>query len=126
MIAAKAHLVASGRHSGVEREAAQRNALRRALALGGAAAVARIRFGLYWVASASLPGAVHLVSVEDRGRYRCSCAAGIARRPVCWHRAAVYIAKIEHAGKGRVTGPTGPAAAPLPSNVVDNRPRRAA
>jgi hypothetical protein len=91
-------------------------AISRALARGGAAAVARVRYGLYRVASSSRPGLVHTVSVDAAGRYRCDCEAGVAGR-VCWHAAAVFIAKVEHAskGKGRVTGPGRRAAALSPA-----------
>jgi hypothetical protein len=104
----------------------RRRAIARALAQGGAAAVRRVRYGLYRVASATRAGAQHTVSVDARGVYRCSCAGGLAGRP-CWHQAAVLIAKVEHASKGRVTG----AAAPVqrieaPANVIDLRARRAA
>jgi SWIM zinc finger len=94
-------------------ETSRRNAISLALARGGAAAVRRVRYGHYRVESASRPGAVHTVSVDARGRYRCSCEAGVAGRPACWHRAAVLIAKVEQAsrGKARVTGaPSGRAA----------------
>jgi hypothetical protein len=121
----------------------RRRAIARALANGGAAAVRRVRFGLYKVESASRPGTVHTVAVDARGTgtpvYRCSCEAGIAGAPACWHRAAVYVAKVEHAmrGKGRVTGPAAPVApirpaeAPSvalapPANVVELRARWAA
>jgi hypothetical protein len=84
-----------------------RNAIARALARGGAAAVERVRYGLYRVASSSRPGAWHTVAVDARGGgapvYRCDCEAGLAGRP-CWHAGAVYIAKVE-AGGGRVTSP---------------------
>jgi hypothetical protein len=84
----------------------ERSAISRALARGGAAAVARVRFGLYRVASASRPGVAHTVSVDAGGRYRCDCEAGLAGR-ACWHAAAVFVAKVEHASRGgaRVTGP---------------------
>lgn len=82
----------------------ERNAVQRALARGGAAAVTRVRFGLYRVASTSRPGTHHTVSVDDAGRYRCDCEAGVAGR-VCWHAAAVFVAKVEHTSGGRVTGP---------------------
>jgi SWIM zinc finger len=110
-------------------EQQRRNAISRALAHGGAAAVTRVRFGLYRVASASRPGAAHTVSVDARGAYRCSCEAGLAGRPACWHRAAVFVAKLEHAmrGKGRVTSPAAPSApAPVLAPVIDLRSRRAA
>lgn len=89
--------------------AGERNAISRALGRGGAAAVERVRYGLYRVGSASRPGTAHTVRVDERGRYRCDCEAGLAGRP-CWHAGAVYIAKVERGG-GRVTGP----AAPFPS-----------
>ncbi len=121
----------------------RRRAIARALAHGGAAAVTRIRYGLYRVGSASRPGTVHTVAVDERGAgtpvYRCSCEAGLAGVPACWHRAAVYVAKVEHAmkGKGRVTGPAASAPVrpvevlpvgntPPPANVVELRARRAA
>lgn len=77
-------------------------AITKALLLGGAAAVRRLRYGVYGVASASRPGVAHLVTVET-GAYRCDCEAGRHER-ACWHRAAVYVAKIEHASGSRVTG----------------------
>jgi hypothetical protein len=103
----------------------ERSAIGRALARGGAAAVTRIRYGLYRVASHSRGGRFHTVTVDGRGRYRCDCEAGVAGR-VCWAQAAVYIAKVEHAseGRARVTGaPSGRAAgAPaLPANVTPLR-----
>jgi hypothetical protein len=83
--------------------AAARNAISRALARGGAAAVERVRYGLYRVASSSRPGRFHTVSVEG-ATYRCDCEAGLVGRP-CWHTGAVYVAKVQ-AGGGRVTGPS--------------------
>jgi hypothetical protein len=90
----------------------ERNAIARALARGGAAAVTRVRYGLYRVASSSRPGRFHTVTVDPGGRYRCDCEAGLAGR-LCWHAGAVYMAKIQ-AGGGRVTGPasSGSPAAP--------------
>jgi hypothetical protein len=82
----------------------ERSAISRALARGGAAAVERVRYGLYRVASNSRPGTVHTVSVDQQGRYRCDCEAGLAGR-ACWHGAAVFIAKVEHSSGARVTGP---------------------
>jgi hypothetical protein len=82
----------------------ERGAISRALARGGAAAVQRVRLGLYRVTSSSRPGTVHTVSVDAAGRYRCDCEAGVAGR-ACWHAAAVFVAKVEHASGGRVTGP---------------------
>jgi hypothetical protein len=104
----------------------ERNAISRAMARGGAAAVTRLRYGLYRVASHSREGRSHTVTVDERGRYRCDCEAGIAQK-ACWAQAAVYIAKVEHASKGRarVTGaPSGRAAGPapeLPANVTPLR-----
>jgi hypothetical protein len=57
------------------------------------------------------------------GVWRCTCEAGLARRPACWHRAAVHIYLVEQGG-GRVTGPVTRApgaAAPVPSNVIPLR-----
>jgi len=108
---------------GMERGELERRELARALANGGAAAVRRVRYGLYQVRSATRPGQQHTVSVAGRGHWRCSCEAGQAGRP-CWHAGAVYVAKVE-AGGGRVTGPAvrlAPAAAPqLPANVTPLR-----
>jgi hypothetical protein len=83
-----------------EREA-QRRALARALALGLAGEVTRLRLGWYQVGSTSAPGQAYTVHVND-GRYVCSCQAGRSGR-ACAHAAAVYIAKVEHGG-GRVLG----------------------
>jgi hypothetical protein len=83
--------------------AGERNAIGRALARGGAAAVERVRYGRYRVASASRPGLAHTVAVDAAGRYHCDCEAGLAGHP-CWHAGAVYVAKVERGG-GRVTGP---------------------
>jgi hypothetical protein len=80
----------------------ERSAISRALARGGAAAVRRVRYGLYRVGSASRLGTVHTVCT-DHGEWRCTCEAGFAGRP-CWHVGAVYIAKVEAKG-ARVTGP---------------------
>ena len=60
----------------------ERNAISRALARGGAAAIKRVRYGLYRVASASRQGTAHAVSVDDQRWYHCDCEAGIAAR-VC-------------------------------------------
>jgi hypothetical protein len=95
----------------------ERSAIGRALARGGAAAVTRIRYGLYRVASNSRGGRFHTVTVDGRGRYRCDCEAGVAGK-VCWAQAAVLIAKTEHASQGRARV-TGAAEAPAPpANVT--------
>jgi hypothetical protein len=90
--------------------------------MGGAAAVARLAYGRYAVASATRPGRVYHVGVDGRGRYCCECEAALAGRPACWHRAAVLIAKTEHAsqGRARVTGAARPAPE-LPANVTPLR-----
>lgn len=98
----------------------RRRAIQRALAMGGAATVRRVRFGLYKVESATRPGTVHTVSVVG-GNWFCTCEARL--RPACWHRAAVLVAKTE-AGGGRVVAPAAPSVAP--ANVVDFRSKRAA
>jgi hypothetical protein len=82
----------------------RRRAIQRALARGGASAVTRVRFGLYRVASSSREGRYHTVSVAQDGTYHCDCEAGISGHP-CWAQAAVFIAKVEHSSKGRVTRP---------------------
>ena len=79
----------------------ERRAITKALLLGGAAAVRRVRYGVYAVASASRSGVAHTVTVAG-GVYRCDCEAGRHER-ACWHAAAVYVAKVEHASGGRVT-----------------------
>jgi hypothetical protein len=100
-------------------EELRRRAIARALAHGGAAAVTRIRYGLYRVQSATRPGQQHTVSVDAQGRYWCSCEAGLAGKP-CHHKASVFIAKTE-AGGGRVTGPAEPPTPALPENVTPLR-----
>ena len=102
----------------MERTGLERRAIARALANGGAGAVARVRYGLYQVRSATRPGQQHTVSVDGQGRWRCSCEAGLAGRP-CWHAGAVYVAKLE-AGGARVTGPARSTGA-LPANVTPLR-----
>ena len=81
---------------------AERNAITRALARGGARAVTRVRDGVYAVRSASRSGVAHTVTVAA-GAYRCTCEAG-QHEQVCWHQAAVFVAKVEGAGGARVTG----------------------
>jgi hypothetical protein len=97
----------------------QARAITKALAMGGAATVRRVRFGTYQVESASRPGTVHTVSVVGANWF-CTCEA--RQRAGCWHRAAVLIAKTE-AGGGRVVAPAAQAApqAEAPSNVIPLR-----
>jgi hypothetical protein len=99
----------------------RRRAVRRALANGGASAVRRLRLGVYEVESASRPGTVHRVGVDGQGVYHCSCEAALAGRLACWHRAAVYVARLEKNSGVRVTGPAvspAPNEAFVPANVV--------
>jgi hypothetical protein len=110
----------------------RRRAIARALANGGAAAVTRVCYGRYTVASANRPGQRYTVSQSGApgagGHLHCTCEAGLAGRP-CWHAGAVYVAKVEHAmrGKGRVTGPAASAQrVEAPANVIDLGARRAA
>lgn len=100
---------------------AQQRAIGKALAMGGAGAVTRVRFGLYQVRSATRPGAQHTVSQDAGGRLHCSCEAGLSGKP-CWHAGAVYVAKVESGG-GRVTRAATPEApqAEAPSNVIPLR-----
>jgi hypothetical protein len=83
----------------------EHKAIGKALWLGGAAAVRRVRYGVYAVVSASRPGVTHTVIVDGAGAYACDCEAGRHER-VCWHQAAVYVAKVEHASGARVTRPS--------------------
>jgi hypothetical protein len=94
----------------------ERKAISRALELGGAAAVRRLRYGVYAVASASRPGVVHTVTVDGAGTWACTCEAG-RRGRVCWHAAATWLAKLEHTSRVRVTGPgTRPTRPPSPTS----------
>lgn len=99
----------------------QRRAIGRAIALGVAGEVERVRRGWYRVPSTTRPATVYTVRVVD-GRYTCDCPAGRAARP-CVHAAGVYIRKVEANAKGaRVTGPATPPTAPeLPANVTPLR-----
>lgn len=100
----------------------ERRALRRALGLGLAGEVERVRYGWYRLPSTTRPGVFHTVRVVD-GAYTCDCEAGRAGRP-CVHQAAVYIRKIE-AGGGTVVAPAA-RAEQLPANVTPIDSRRAA
>lgn len=99
------------------RQARQR-AIKRAIALGLAGEVIRVRCGWYQLPSTTRPGQVWTVRVVD-GRWSCDCEAGRNGRP-CVHQAAVYIRKVE-AGGATVVAP----APPAPSNVVEFRQRAA-
>lgn len=89
----------------MEQRVAVGRAINKALAMGGASTVERVRYGTYKVASRTREQLHHTVSVDARGTYHCTCEAGLQGRP-CWHAAAVYIAKVEHASGGRVAGPS--------------------
>ena len=82
----------------------ERRAITSALAHGGGAAVQRVRCGVYAVRSASRPGVVHTVTVDGTGAYGCDCEAGRHER-VCWHQAAAYVARVEHASGGHHPAP---------------------
>ena len=73
----------------------EQRAISKAMACGLAAQVERVRFGLYRVPSTSEAGVTWTVAVED-GVYACTCKA--AHHPVCVHRAAVYLAKVQAQG----------------------------
>ena len=103
----------------------ERRAITRALAHGGGAAVRRVRCDVYAVRSASRPGVVHTVTVDGTGAYGCDCEAGRHER-VCWHQAAAYVARVEHASGGHHPAPAG-ASAPTPERAANVMPiRRAA
>lgn len=106
------------REPAAEREA-QRKAIARAMARGGAALVTRVRHGRYKVASNSRGGRFHTVTVDAQGRYLCDCEAALSGR-VCWAQACVYLAKLEHNGRVRVTAlaPAPPPAARTPRKEV--------
>lgn len=70
----------------------QRTALSKAVALGLAADVRRVRFGEYRVPSTSQAGVTYTVTVGADNVYRCTCKG--AKHPACVHRAAVYLAKL--------------------------------
>src|SRR5688572_22182551 len=95
----------------------EQKAIHKALELNGAARVERVQYGVYRVPSAS-SDATYLVTVHGT-EYVCDCTAGQHRR-ACWHKAAVLIAKVEHASRARVIGP-----APVPAAVptVTRTPR---
>ena len=83
---------------------AQQRAISRAVALGVAGEVERVRLGWYRVPSTTQPGTVYTVRVVA-GRYTCDCSRGAQGRP-CVHAAGVFIRKTEANAKGaRVTGP---------------------
>ena len=90
----------------------ERNAVAKAVELGGAALVRRVRYGVYEVPSATEAGVVYRVEQRELG-WVCSCPAGEQGQP-CWHKASVLIAKTQAASGCRVKGPAGPAAAPAP------------
>jgi hypothetical protein len=92
----------------------QRRAIRRAISLGLAGEVQRVRYGWYRLPSTTRPGVFWTVRVVD-GRWTCDCEAGRAGRP-CVHAAAVYIRKVEATG-ATVVAP----ATPLPANVTPLR-----
>ena len=91
----------------------QAKAIHKAVEVGGAAKVQRVQYGAYRVPSAS-SDATYLVTVHG-AEYVCDCTAGQHGR-ACWHKAAVLIAKVEHASRARVIGPA-PVPAPQPATV---------
>ena len=97
----------------------RRRAISKALAAGGAKTVTRVRLGTYKVESASRPGTVHTVSVIGANWF-CTCEAAAAGRAVCWHRAAVLIAKTEATGV-RVVGPAVPPPSLRPQEIRHGR-----
>jgi hypothetical protein len=109
----------------VSEQTRRARAIQRAISLGLAGGVQRVRFGWYRLPSTTRPGVWWTVRVSADGRWSCDCEAGRAGRP-CVHQAAVYIRKVQ-AGGGTVVAPA-PAPTPAPpaaSNVVA-LPRRAA
>jgi len=91
--------VQDGRPAFTTRHAA---AITKAVALGTAATVQRVRFGLYRVPSSDGTRTYRVTVVGSR--YSCECPAG-QHGKACVHAAAVLVAKTERASGGRVTGP---------------------
>ena len=75
--------------------ASEQRALSKAMALQLAAQVERVRCGLYRVPSTSEAGVTWTVVIEN-GTYSCTCRA--SNKPVCVHRAAVFLAKVQATG----------------------------
>ena len=95
----------------------EQKAVAKAIELGGARLVERVQYGVYRVPSAT-SDATYVVTVHGT-QYVCDCTAGIHGKP-CWHKAAVLIAKVEHASRARVRVKA-PAAAPTPSVLPGER-----
>lgn len=94
----------------------QARAINRAIALGLAGEVIRVRGGWYQLPSTTRPGQVWTVRVVE-GRYTCDCEAGRNDKP-CVHQAAVYIRKVEQGGATVVAPAVAVEPAPVPANVV--------
>ena len=77
-------------------------AITKAVALGTAATVQRVRFGHYLVGSSD-GTRIYRVTVVG-SRYSCECPAG-QHGQACVHSAAIWIAKFERTNKVRVIGP---------------------
>lgn len=101
----------------------RQRAISRAIALGLAGEVVRVKCGWYRLPSTTRPGQWWTVRVVG-GRWSCDCEAGRSGRP-CVHQAAVLIRKLESGG-ARVTGPAPHAGEAAPAAVIDIRSRRAA
>ena len=74
----------------------ERNAIRKAIRLNGAAMVQRIEYGRYLVRSATDERVTYVVAgtAMDGSDHRCDCPAGAHGRP-CWHSAAVRLRRVQ-------------------------------
>jgi hypothetical protein len=83
----------------------EQRALHKAIELNGAALVRRLEHGVYEVPSATRNGQTHIVTgvAMDASDHACTCEAG-TQGLVCWHSAAVRLARVQHEAKrqGRV------------------------
>lgn len=88
----------------------QQRAMAKAVEAGLPAKVKRIAFGHYEVPSTSREGKTHTVrhtrGIDGEAALVCSCEGG--SRPVCVHRAALYVRRLQEQGV-RVTAVKAPA-----------------
>jgi hypothetical protein len=90
-------------------------AIKRAIGLGLAGEVIRVRCGWYQLPSTTRLGQVWTVRVVE-GRYSCNCEAGRSGRPYV-HQAAVFRRKTE-AGGASVVAPAPARLVEAPANVL--------
>jgi hypothetical protein len=78
----------------------EQNAMRKAMALYGAALVRRLEHGIYEVPSATRNGQTYLVCgvAMDASDHTCTCEAG-TRGLRCWHVASVRLRRVQEEAK---------------------------